>query len=555
MSGDDDIKKVPFLDLNVTERSLEMEKRPDGSILMRAGLAPASYPDQISYYLRKWDEEAPDRVFLAERDGPDSWRELTYGQARDMADRVSQGLLDRGHGPDRPIASLGGTADGGNCIDMGILKLAAMQVGIPFMPISPGYSLMSEDFAKLKYIFTQTEPSLVFIPDRTAYGKALAAVEFAGADITEGLGDLAAAEPGASFHGAYDSVTPDSMAKILFTSGSTGMPKSVITTQCMLCFNTETKAQVMPFLDERPQVFLDWMPWNHVAGGNVNFNLTLHCGGTLYIDEGKPQPEPFKKTLRNLRDIQPTAFISIPLVYDMLVPHLEADDAFCHHVLEKMDFLFYAGAPLPSSLWDRLEVLSVKARGKRIPFFSSLGATETAPSCTFCNWPSQVSGNLGLPVPGVEIKLAPTAGKLEMRVKGPNVTPGYYKDDETTRAAFDEEGFYCMGDALRFVDEDRPEEGLLFDGRISENFKLMTGTWVQTGTLRTDAITAMAPYVQDVAVAGDGEREVGLLVFPTVAGRDKESGELRGELQAGLRAHNEKKFRLEPAHRPHHDHG
>ncbi len=534
VAQDGDIKKVPFLELKVTERSLVVDRRPDGSILMRSGLAPAPYPDQLSEYLRKWAKEAPDRIFLAERDEADGWRELTYGQARRRADRVSQALLDRGHGADRPVASLGA-----NGIDVALLKLACMQVGIPFMPISPSYSLISEDFDRLKYIFELTRPSLISVPDGTLFAKALGAVEFAKAEVIEGLGDLAAAEPGAAFRAAYDRVSPDSVAKILFTSGSTGRPKGVPTTQRMLCANIEATAQILPFLNERPPIMVDWMPWNHVAGGNVDFNLILRCGGTLYIDEGRPQPGRFEKTILNLREVQPTVFISIPLVYDMLVPYLEGDEEFCAHMLEKMEFLFYAAAPLPSSLWDRLEVLSVKARGRRLPFFSSLGSTETAPSSIFCNWPSQVSGNLGLPLPGVEIKLAPTAGKLELRVKGPNVLTGYYKNEEASLAAFDEEGFYCMGDALRLIDDDRPEEGLLFDGRISENFKLMSGTWVQTGTLRTDAITAMAPYVQDAAVAGDGRKEVALLVFLSQAGCEIAAGALRERLRGCLATHNE----------------
>ena len=388
-----------------------------------------------------------------------------------------------------------------------------MQVGIPFVPVSPSYSLLSEDFGVLRHVFAVARPALVYVPAEQSFRRALQAVESPGLIQVSRLDELTRAKPGRELEQAYDRVTGDTVAKYLFTSGSTGLPKAVIVTQRMLCANATGVCQLLPVLDDHPPVLVDWMPWHHVAGGNKNFDLVLRCGGTLYIDGGRPQPGRFEETLRNLREIQPTFMNNVPLAYGMLAPHLEADDEFAHHLLERMDFLFYGAAPMPISLWERLDRVATKAIGRRIPLLSSLGSTETTPCSVLGHWASEVSGNLGLPLPGVEIKLAPTAEKLEMRVKGPNVTPGYLRDEASTRKAFDEEGFYRMGDAVRFVDESRPEEGLLFDGRISENFKLQTGTWVQAGTVRTDALAAISPLGQDAAVAGEGRAGIGLLVF------------------------------------------
>jgi feruloyl-CoA synthase len=396
-----------------------------------------------------------------------------------------------------------------------------MQVGVPFVPVSPSYSLMSDDFGQLKHVFEITRPGLVYVPEAGPFSPALQAVESSGPILIAGaengdlipFGELKKATPGREFDRAYERVTGDTAAQYLFTSGSTGMPKAVILTQRMMCANATGICQLLPVLDEHPPIVVDWLPWHHVAGGNKNFNLILRCGGTLYVDGGRPQPGKFEETIRNLREIQPTFMHNVPLVYGMLVPYLEADDDFARHLFERMDFAFYAAAPMPFPLWERLDRVATRAIGKRVPFLSSLGSTETTPSCVLCHWASAVSGNLGLPLPAVEIKLAPTAGKLEMRVRGPNVTPGYFGNAEATKAAFDDEGFYRMGDAVRFVDEARPEEGLLFDGRIGENFKLQTGTWVQTGTVRTDALTAISPLAQDAAVTGEGRAELGLLLF------------------------------------------
>jgi len=546
-------------DLNLAEPSLVMTERADGSILLSWDLPPTSYPAQLSEYLRKWAQAAPEHPFLAERDKDGNWRYLTYGAALEAANSVSQALLDQGHTADRPIASLSD-----NSIDMAILMLATMQVGIPFMPLSPAYALLSDDFGKLKQIFALTNPSLVYVSSPKPFAQALQALSLEETPILasddDGSGNITLLEdyksvkPGSSFEKAYRSVGPDSIAKLMFTSGSTGAPKAVITTQCMMCANVAAHCQILPSLERTPPVIVDWLPWNHVAGSNVNFNIILRCGGTLYIDEGRPKPGQFDKTLDNLREIQPSFFSSVPLVYDMLVTALEADEAFCKHFFGKLDFLIYAAAPLPSSLWDRLKHLNIKALGRPVPFLSSLGATETAPSSLFCYWPQEVSGNVGIPLPGVEVKLAPVAGKLELRVKGPNVTPGYYRNEEASQAAFDTQGYYKTGDAVKFIDQARPEQGLMFDGRIAENFKLLSGTWVQVGMLRTDIVSALSPYVRDAVIAGEGQNEIGVLVFlnPEACrthlklGDDDDMSELisnkelRAAFQAGLAAHNAK---------------
>jgi len=523
-----DIRDIPYRDTHFAERALEIERRRDGTLILRSGYELDSYPTQLSEWLRHWAATAPDRLFLAERDPqgewPGDWRGLTYADMRAAVDRVSQALLDLGLNANRPVMTLGE-----NSLDMAVLMLAAMQVGIPFAPVSPSYSLLSDDFGKLKYVFDMVKPGLIYTPSAGRYAKALEALATklvaenvirVSSDPGQGdmpFEDLKAAEPDERLAAAYDAVTGDTVVKLLFTSGSTGMPKAVMTTQRMMCANVTAVAQVLPVLDDHPPVIVDWLPWNHVAGGNKNVNLILRCGGTLYIDGGSPRPGQFETTLRNLRDVQPTFMHNVPLVYETLCPYLEDDPEFARHLFEKIDFIFYAAAPMPAPLQARLDAVSAAAVGARLPFLSSLGSTETTPSSILCHWPSEVPGNLGLPLPGVEIKLAPTAEKLEMRVKGPNVTPGYLGDDETTAQAnakaFDDEGFYRMGDAVRFADPLRPEEGLVFDGRITENFKLNTGTWVQTGTVRIEAVAALAPYARDAAVTGEGRAELGLLLF------------------------------------------
>ena len=503
--------------------AVDVVPRGNGEFLLDSTAVAGDMPRQVNDYLRLWAAKSPDRVFLAERRGDGSWTELTYGEAADAANRISAWLIARGHSPANPVAAL---CD--NCINMAMLKLGAMQVGIPFLPISPAYSLMSESFSKLKHVVALFTPSLIYVSAIAPFARALKAIGFAG-DLVSDAPDAAwpqaftfdevrAAVPNAEVERRYADIGPDSVAKILLTSGSTGMPKGVINTQRMMCANGVAIDAAWPFLAEKPPVIVDWLPWNHTFGTNFNFNQVLRHGGTMWIDAGKPVPGKLDITLKNMREVQPTLLYNVPRGFDAILPALEADEDFAKHVFEKLDIIFYAGSALPPHLWRRLDALSVRVRGERIPILSSLGSTETAPVSTLCHWRAADIGGVGLPVAGVSVKLVPEGQKLEIRIKGPNVTPGYYRQPELTEKAFDEEGFFKLGDAVRFVDPERPENGLLFDGRVSENFKLSSGTWVHVGELRVGSISAASPAIQDAVVTGHDRDEVGLLVFLNPAG-------------------------------------
>jgi feruloyl-CoA synthase len=520
----------------------------------------------LSEHLRRWAAEAPERTFLAERDQAGGWRRVSYREALDAVERIASALLARGLGPERPVALL---SDNG--VDNGLLQLAAMHVGIPAAPISPAYSLLSKDHAQLRYLLDLTRPGLVFAADGARFAQAFAAVPAPSAPSDTEIvvsanppagrkatlfADLLETTPSPEAEARSREVGPDTVAKILFTSGSTGPPKGVLNTQRMLGSNQQAIAQGWPFLAERPPVIVDWLPWSHTFGGNHNFNMILRNGGTLYIDGGKPAPGLLDATLRNLREIPGTLHFNVPRGFDMLIPWLERDRDLRETFFRDLEALFYAAAALPQNLWERLERLSIAATGARVPLLSAWGSTETAPCATQVHFPIDRAGVIGLPVPGTEIKLAPTpgtAGKLELRVKGPNVTPGYWKRPELHAEIFDEDGFLRMGDAGRLADPDDPAAGIVFDGRLGENFKLSSGSWVHVGELRTELVAACAPVVQDIAVAGQDRSEIGLLVFPNPAGcrglcpelpEDAPLAELirqpavREALAAALAAHN-----------------
>jgi feruloyl-CoA synthase len=508
-----------FSSVRLAPPSLAIEHRDNGEIVLRSELPLGAHARQLSDDLRAWARKSPDRTFLAAREVDGGWRKLTYADAVSLSNRISRALLARGHGPDNPVAAL---CD--NCINMALLKLGAMQVGIPFLPISPAYSLMSENFAKLKYVISMFTPSLIYVPSIEPFARALQALPLDGVDLVAdalhgdranviAFDDLLGDEASDDVERRYAAVAPDSIAKILLTSGSTGMPKGVINTQRMMCANGAAIDMVWPFLAERPPVLVDWLPWNHTFGTNFNFNQILRHGGTMWIDAGKPVPGKIETTIKNLREIQPTLLYNVPRGFDALLPALEQDFDFARHVFQKLDVIFYAGSALPPHLWQRLDALAIRTRGERIPVLSSLGSTETAPVATLCHWPASDVGGVGLPIPGVTIKLVPSGQKLEIRVKGPNVTPGYWRQPELTAMAFDEERFFKLGDAVKLIDPARPSAGLSFDGRVSENFKLSTGTWVHVGELRVAAISAASPAVHDAVVTGHDRDEVGLLLF------------------------------------------
>src|SRR5262245_11898949 len=484
--------------LRYAPSEVRVEKRADGSLVLRSPQPLKPYVRCVSDWLKQWYEKAPDRTFLAERKKDGAWRRLAYRDALSDVRRIGQGLLNLGLGAEKPVAILSD-----NSIDFALLSLGAMHVGVPVAPISTAYSLMSKDFAKLKTIFEMIRPGLVFAADPERYGPALAAVGAKSASVAE----LLETNPGSTGEVAHSRVTPDTVAKILFTSGSTGIPKGVVNTQRMLTSNQQSWAQVWPFLEDAPPVICEWLPWNHTFGGNATFGLVLRNGGTFYIDGGKPAPGLFDITLRNLREVPTTMHFNVPRAYDLLVPQLESDAQLRATFFRDLKMLFYAGAALPQNLWERLERLALQEKGGELAMTSSWGSTETAPMAVSVYSPADRAGVIGLPGPGCEIKLVPSGSKLEARVKGPNVTPGYLRSPELTKAAFDEEGYYRIGDALKLADPAAPEKGLVFDGRVAEDFKLTTGTWVHVGAIRVKLIAACNPLLQDAEIGRASGRE------------------------------------------------
>lgn len=513
-------------DLRFAPARVDIEKRADGSLLLRSPMALGACARCVTAWLIDWAGRAPERIFLGERAGT-GWRTLTYRETLEAARAIGQGLLERGLSAERPLAILSD-----NSIDHALLALGAQHVGVPVVPISPAYSLMSKDFAKLRYIFELVRPALVWTADPEKFAPALAAV---GAQATP-LAALRAAQPGTPVDAAHAQVGPDTVAKILFTSGSTGQPKGVINTHGMLTANQQMLAQGWPFVEARPPVVVDWLPWNHTFGGNHNFNLVLRNGGTLYVDGGKPMPGLIETTAKNLAEVAPTMYFNVPRGFDLLLPFLERDAALRKNFFHELDMVFYAAAALPQNLWARLEKLALEEKGGRLAMLSAWGSTETAPLATQVHFNIPAAGVIGLPVAGCTLKLVPSAGKLEVRVKGPNVTPGYYRRDDLTRAAFDEEGFYRIGDAVKFADPAMPEKGIVFDGRVAEDFKLSSGTWVSVGGLRVRLIAACNPIVQDAVIAGHDRDEIGALVFLSPAAQGMTPEAIRGKLAEGLRA-------------------
>jgi feruloyl-CoA synthase len=496
--------------LRYAPAEVRVEKRADGATILRSPQPLKPYARAVGDWLVHWYERAPDRTFIAERKG-EGWRRVSYRDALSDARRIGQALLNLGLNAERPVAILSD-----NSVDHALLALGAMHVGVPVAPISPAYSLMSKDFAKLKYIFELLKPGLVFAAEADKFAPALAAVGASSTPVTR----LLETNPGSTLEVAFSRLTPDSTAKILFTSGSTGTPKGVVNTHRMLCSNQQSWAQVWPFLEDRVQTIVDWLPWNHTFGGNACFNMILRNGGTLYIDGGKPAPGLIDVTAKNLREISPTMYFNVPRGFDLLMPMLEQDAALRKSFFRDLDMVFYAGAALPQNLWERLEKLALAEKGGALAMLSAWGSTETAPMASCVHYPIERAGVVGGPTPGCELKLLHSGGKLEVRVKGPGVTPGYFRREDLTKAAFDEEGYYCIGDAMKFADPAAPQQGLVFDGRVAEDFKLTTGTWVHVGAIRVKLIAAGNPVIQDAVITGHDRDEIGALVFLTPAAKD-----------------------------------
>jgi feruloyl-CoA synthase len=518
------LEKPAFRKIEWLKRDIAIDRRADGTIVLKSRIPLQPYEKHIPASLAKWARLAPERIWLAQRGGPDrQWRRVSYGEAKRTVDALTQGLLNLGIAEGRPVAILSG-----NSIEHALMTQAAMQARLPAAPVSPAYSLMSQDHAKLKYLFGLIKPAVVMVQDGPTFEKALRALDLTGVTVihvarpVEGIAsvayaDLAATPVTKAVEDSIAKITPDTIGKLLFTSGSTGMPKAVINTQEMMCANAAMMMQVRPRDSAGPvSTVLDWMPWNHTMGGNAAFNPILVDGGTLYIDDGRPLPGQLEETIRNLREVSPTYYANVPAGYAALAAAMEKDDALCRSFFKNLSIMAYGGARLPDDLYDRMQALAVKTTGQRIVFYTGWGSTETAPTSTGTYWDTERVGLIGLPFPGVELKMVPCGSKYELRLRGINVTPGYFNQPDLTKKMFDEEGFYCIGDAGIFVDPDDPLAGIIFAGRVVEDFKLTTGTFVHVGSLRTDAIAAATPVVHDALVAGQDRPFIGLLAWPNL---------------------------------------
>jgi feruloyl-CoA synthase len=533
----------PFRRIPWPARDIAVDRRADGSIVMRSRVPLNPYPEHLPSLLRRWGVEAPDRTWLAQRRGEDrAWRRVSYREALATVDAVSQALIDLGLGPARPVMILSA-----NSLEHALLTMAAMQVGAPAAPVSPAYSLVSRDHAKLRHVFDLVRPGLVFVQDGPPFDRALAALDLSGVTVVHveraptGLASipwasLVGTRPTDAVLARLATIGPDTVGKLLFTSGSTGMPKAVPNTQRMMCANLVMYLQCRPRdpSDPPPQL-LDWLPWNHTMGGNALFNPVLADGGTLHIDDGRPVPGQFDETVHNLREVAPTYMSNVPAAWAMLANALEADEALAAHFFSRLRLMGYGGATLPDDLYRRLQSLAIRHTGQRIVMVTGWGCTETGPTATSTYWDTERVGLIGLPYPGIELKLVPTGGKFELRIRGPIVMAGYHRQPELTAKAFDDEGFYMIGDAATFVDPSEPSEGLVFAGRVVEDFKLGSGTFVHVGTLRVAAIAAASPVLQDALVAGQDRPYVGLLAWPNVAACRVVAGLPEAEVDALVR--------------------
>lgn len=491
-----------------------------GVLHMRSLEPLAELPARLLDRLVHWAQVRPEQTFIAARQAGGDWRRVSYREMLDSVRAIAQGLLSYGLSAHKPLALLSG-----NDIEHLQVALGAMYAGIPYCPVSPAYSLLSQDFAKLRHVCDLLQPGLVFVSDATAFQRAIEAVLPAETPLISVRGQLPGrtqvsfasllqTPAGAQAEAAFNATGPDSIAKFLFTSGSTKLPKAVVTTQRMLCANQQMLLQTFPVFGEEPPVLVDWLPWNHTFGGSHNVGIVLYNGGTFYLDDGKPTVQGIAETLRNLKEISPTAYLTVPKGWEELVNALEQDAELRERFFARMKLFFFAAAGLSQSIWDRLDRVAELHCGERIRMMAGLGMTEAAPSCTFTTGPLSMAGYIGLPAPGCEVRLVPVDGKFEGRFRGPHIMPGYWRAPEQTAEVFDDQGFYCSGDAIKLADPQQPQLGLMFDGRIAEDFKLSSGVFVSVGPLRNRAVLDGSPYVQDLVVAAPDRECLGALVFP-----------------------------------------
>ncbi|WP_236439940.1 feruloyl-CoA synthase [Pseudomonas syringae] len=516
-----EIKPPRYRQVSIGHPAVEVREEK-GFLHMRALEPLAELPRRLLERLVHWAEVRPQQTFLAARDNLGGWRTVSYADMLDSVRAIAQGLLKYDLSAEKPLALLSG-----NDIEHLQIALGAMYAGIPYCPVSPAYSVLSQDFAKLRHVCEVLQPGLVFVSDAAPFQRAIDAVIPADTPIMTVRGqldgrrqirfDTLLEQPGgAEAEAAFDSTGPDSIAKFLFTSGSTKLPKAVVTTQRMLCANQQMLLQTFPVFGEEPPVLVDWLPWNHTFGGSHNLGIVLYNGGTFYLDNGKPTAQGFVETLRNLKEISPTAYLTVPKGWEELVNALEKDADLRARFFTRMKLFFFAAAGLSQSIWDRLDRVAEQHCGERIRMMAGLGMTEAAPSCTFTTGPLSMAGYIGLPAPGCEVRLVPVDGKLEGRFRGPHIMPGYWRSPQQTAEVFDEDGFYCSGDAIKLADPAAPELGLMFDGRLAEDFKLSSGVFVSVGPMRNRAVLDGSPYVQDVVIAAPDRECLGALVFPRV---------------------------------------
>jgi feruloyl-CoA synthase len=512
-------------------RSLAFGKLPveksvgqNGATYVKTSMPLGDYPRRLTDRLIYWAKKTPEQTYIAKRDESGEWRRVSYKQLLDASRRIGQALLDRGLSVDRPVLLLSG-----NDIENLLLTMGCQYTGIPYAPISPAYSLVSKDYAKLRHVIDVVTPGLIFASDADQYEAAIASthinnsVEYV---CTRGsltqipttpFETLLATPATDAVDAAYEATGPDTIVKFLFTSGSTSLPKAVINTQRMICSNQKMMANAWPFLEEDPPVLLDWLPWNHTFGGNHNLGIALYHGGTVYIDDGRPTDQGIAETLRNLREISPTIYFNVPIGWEKIANALDNDQALRDSYYRNLKLQFYSGAALAQPVWNKLHATAEKACGERIVMTTGLGMTETSPSAIWVLTERALAGQAGVPLPSLEVKLVPHGDKTEIRYRGPSVTPGYWRAPDQTAKAFDEEGYFCSGDAVKWLDPNDPNQGFMFDGRVAEDFKLVTGTWVSVGPLRAVVAREGAPYLLDSVITGHDRHEVGLLIVPNRA--------------------------------------